>query len=237
MRAMATTVARHTAGAQAEGVDADACGRRGSALVATVRVLREADIRAALPMHVCIDAVETALVAASAGRAEAPGVIHLDVPETKGEIHIKAGYLHGGAAYAVKMSSGFYGGASAAYDGLVLVFDATNGAPAAFLMDNGFINDQRTGAAGGVGARWPAPASGEAVAVIGTGLQARKQVEALRVVRPDLGEIRVWGRDRDHAAAAAADVGGVVVASPRDAADAADVVITCTAAREPLLHA
>jgi ornithine cyclodeaminase/alanine dehydrogenase-like protein (mu-crystallin family) len=203
----------------------------------TVRILREPEIRAALPMAACIDAVEAAFVAASTGAAEVPGVIHLDVPEAGGEIHIKAGHLHGGRTYAVKMSSGFSAGGSTAYDGLVLVFDATNGAPAAFLMDNGFITDQRTGAAGGVAARWLAPERVEVVAMIGTGLQARKQVEALRVVRPDLGEIRVWGRDRDHAAAAAADVGGVVAASSHAAADAADVVITCTAAREPLVHA
>ena len=77
---------------------------------------------------------------------------------------------------------------------MVIVFDARTGAPAAFLLDHGFITDQRTGAAGGVAARWLAPERIEVVAVIGTGLQARKQVQALRAVRPVAGEIRVWGR-------------------------------------------
>jgi ornithine cyclodeaminase/alanine dehydrogenase-like protein (mu-crystallin family) len=201
-----------------------------------IRVLREADIHAALPMTVCIDAVEAAFVAYAAGEAEQPGVIHLDVPEAKGEIHIKAGHVHGGRRYAVKVSSGFAGVQPPAYDGLVVVFDASTGAPVAFLMDNGFITDQRTGAAGGVAARWLAPEHVDVVAVVGTGLQARKQVEALRVVRPDVREVRVWGRNRDKAAAAASDVGGRVAATVDEATDAAQVIVTCTASREPLVR-
>ena len=61
----------------------------------------------------------------------------------------------------------------------MLVFDATTGAPAAFLLDGGLITDVRTGAAGGVAARHLAPERVEAVAVIGTGGQAGFQMEAL----------------------------------------------------------
>jgi ornithine cyclodeaminase len=181
-----------------------------------VRILRHDDVRTALPMAACIDAVEAAFVAYSTGGAQIPGVIHLDVPEAGGEIHVKAGHLDGAPVYAVKVSSGFSGVDPPALDGLVVVFDARTGSPVAFLLDGGFVTDQRTGAAGGVAARWLAPERVEVVALIGTGLQARKQVEALRVVRPQLREIRVWGRDP---------------------ARAADVVITCTASREPILMA
>jgi ornithine cyclodeaminase/alanine dehydrogenase-like protein (mu-crystallin family) len=205
--------------------------------MATVRILREADVRAALPMAACIDAVEAAFVASTAGEAEVPEVIHLFVPEAEGEIHIKAGHLHGARTYAVKASSGFYATEPSAYDGMVIAFDARTGAPVAFLLDHGFITDQRTGAAGGVAARWLAPDRIEAVAVIGTGLQARKQIEALRAVRRVIGEIRVWGRDASRAEAAARDVGGVVTPTVGDATRDADVIVTCTASREPLLHA
>jgi ornithine cyclodeaminase len=203
----------------------------------TVRVLRENDVRAALPMAACIDAVQEALVAYSAGDAELPGVIHLDVPEASGEIHVKAGHIHGAPAYAVKVASGFYAEDPPAIDGLVIVFDARTGAPAAFLLDGGYITDTRTGAAGGVAARWLAPRRVEAVAVIGTGIQARKQIEALRVVHPEVGSIRVWGRTHEHAITAAADVGGYAVASVEEAVADADVVVTCTASREPLVRA
>ena len=202
-----------------------------------VRILRHDDVRTALPMAACIDAVEAAFVAYSTGGAQIPGVIHLDVPEAGGEIHVKAGHLDGAPAYAVKVSSGFSGVDPPALDGLVVVFDARNGSPVAVLLDGGFVTDQRTGAAGGVAARWLAPERVEVAAVIGSGVQARKQVEALRVLRPQLREIRVWGRDPARAARAASDVGGVVAATVAEAARPADVVITCTASREPILMA
>jgi ornithine cyclodeaminase len=204
--------------------------------VTTVRLLREADVRAALPMAACIEAVQGALVAYSSGEAELPSVIHLDVPEARGEIHVKAGHIHGAPAYAVKVASGFYAADPPAIDGLVVVFDAATGAPVAFLLDGGYVTDTRTGAAGGVAARWLAPEHATVVGVVGTGIQARRQVEALRCVR-DVTEVRVWGRDADRASAAASDVGGVIAPTVREAVDAADMVITCTASTEPLVRA
>ena len=201
-----------------------------------VRILRADDVRVVLPMTLCIEAVQAAFVAYSAGEAELPSVIHLDVPEAKGEVHVKAGHIHGAPAYAVKVASGFYGLDPAATDGLVLVFDATTGAPIAILLDGGLITDTRTGAAGGVAARWLAPETVDVVAVIGTGIQARRQVEALRCVRPELGEIRVWGRDMDRAMRAAHDIGAMVSDSVQEAVTGASVVITATASREPLVR-
>jgi ornithine cyclodeaminase len=202
----------------------------------TVRILREADVRAALPMAACIEAVEAALVAYSSGQAELPGVIHLDIPEARGEIHVKAGHIHGSPAYAVKVASGFYNTEPAAIDGLVMVFDATTGTPVALLLDGGYLTDLRTGAAGGVAARQLAPERVDRVAVIGTGIQARKQVEALRCVR-EVGDVRVWGRNPEHAARAVAELDGAVVAATvEDAVTGADVVVTCTASTEPLVR-
>jgi ornithine cyclodeaminase/alanine dehydrogenase-like protein (mu-crystallin family) len=201
-----------------------------------VRILRRGDVERALDMAACIDAVEAAFVAYSSGRAELPGVIHLDVPEAGGEIHVKAGHLHGAPAYAVKVASSFAGGTELAIDGLVLVFEATTGAPLALLLDGGYLTDLRTGAAGGVAARWLAPERVSRVAVVGTGIQARRQVEALRVVRPGGFEVRVWGRDPARAAAAAGAVGGRAVAQIEEAVRDADVVITCTASRTALVE-
>src|SRR2546423_15376456 len=103
-----------------------------------VRVLREADVRAALDMRSCIDAMERAFTAYSSGAAELPAVIHLDVPEHGGEIHIKAGHLHGESRDALKVSAGFRGGASIV-DGMGVVFHAETGAPAAVPMGHGYI--------------------------------------------------------------------------------------------------
>jgi len=210
----------------------------------TVRVLHGPDVRAVLDMAGCIDALEPAFAAYAGGAAELPSVIHLDVPEASGEIHVKAGHLHGAPTYAVKVASGFYGEDPPAIDGLVLVFDARTGAPAAILLDGGYLTDLRTGAAGGVAARHLAPTRVATVAVIGTGIQARMQIDALAVVRPGIGEVRVWGRRSERASAAADDIraalGAADVASVptvEEAVTGADVVVTCTAAREPLVRA
>jgi len=120
-----------------------------------VLILREAEVRTSLDMASCIDAVSDAFAAYSSGRAELTAVIQLDIPGHDGEIHVKGGYVHGGDHYAVKFASGFPGNEAlglAPNDGLVLVFDARTGAPAAFLLDQGFVTDQRTGAAGGAAA-------------------------------------------------------------------------------------
>ncbi|HYJ61554.1 MAG TPA: ornithine cyclodeaminase family protein [Actinomycetota bacterium] len=205
--------------------------------MAAVRILRREDVERALGMAACIDAVEAAFVAYSAGRAELPGVIHLDVPEARGEIHVKAGHIHGAPVYAVKVASGFYAAEPAAIDGMVIAFDATSGAPVALLLDGGYLTDLRTGAAGGVAARWLAPSPVAKVAVIGTGIQARRQLEALRVVAPGGFDVAVWGRDAARAAAAASDVGGTTAATVAAAVEGTDVVITCTASRTPLVTA
>lgn len=210
-----------------------------------VRVLRESDVRAALDMRVCIDACEQAFAAYSSGAAELPAVIHLDVPETAGEIHVKAGHLHGAERYAVKVASAFYSDSRAAVNGMVVVFDAYDGAPVAFVLDNGYLTDLRTGAAGGVAARHLAPEDPGIVTVLGTGAQALQQLDALTLVRPGVREVRVWGRSPERAAVRAAMLATRlgperrVTAAPdvRAAVEGADVLITCTAAREPLVTA
>jgi ornithine cyclodeaminase len=214
-----------------------------------VLLLREAAIRELLDPRSCIEAVEEAFSAYATGRAELPSVIHLDVPDQRGEIHIKAGYLRGGACYAVKIASGFPGNADLGLppnDGMVVVFDSRNGAPAAFLMDNGYITDLRTAAAGAVAAKHLAKRDIRRVGVIGSGAQARLQPALLAQVR-SFREVRVWGRHPERARACADDLrrrgdlptGAAVsaVASAREAVEGADLVITATASREPVVRA
>jgi ornithine cyclodeaminase len=213
-----------------------------------VLILREPEIRSLLDPRACIQAMEQAFSAYSTGQAQVPSVIQLDVPENRGEIHIKAGHVRGWPYYAVKIVSGFRDNPKlglSANDGMVVVFDAKTGAPAAFLLDNGFITDQRTGAAGAVAAKFLAGKKADVVAVIGTGGQARYQVKMLALVRA-LGEVRVWGRDPHKAQGCVDDLGKcreipachfAVAGSVQEAVAGADIVVTVTASREPLLRA
>ncbi len=212
-----------------------------------VLVFTAPEVRAALDMPSLIETVERAFVASSNDAAERPSVIHLDVPESGGEIHVKAGHLHGASHYAVKVASGFSGNGPPVIDGLVLVFDAADGSLAALLLDDGFVTDARTGAAGGVAARHLAPERVETVAVIGTGAQARYQLDALAAVRPGFAHVRVWGRNHDHATHCVDDLVArpglpegcryAVAKTVEEATEGAEFVITCTASRDPLLRA
>ncbi|HEU4401949.1 MAG TPA: ornithine cyclodeaminase family protein [Candidatus Polarisedimenticolia bacterium] len=211
-------------------------------------ILRESEIRTLLDAGECIEAVEKALAAYSTRRAQSPAVINLDIPESHGEIHVKAGHLTGGSHYAVKVASGFYGNPERGLpqnDGLVLVFDARTGVPAALLLDNGYITDLRTGAAGAVAARHLARRDARVVGVVGSGGQARFQVEALARVRA-FREVRLWGRRPERARARTEELARlpgmppgcrfVPVATVREAVEGADIVVTVTASHEPLVQ-
>jgi ornithine cyclodeaminase len=212
-------------------------------------VLSESDIRRLLDPQSCIAAVERAFTAYALGGAELPGVIHLDIPEARGEIHIKGGYLHGGAYYAVKFASGFPGNPALGLPpngGLVVVCNARTGALAAILLDNGYITDLRTAAAGAIAAKHLAREATDTVGVVGTGAQARLQVQLLAQVR-SFRTVKVWGRRPAAVARCVADIAAsgalphgarVIAADTVEAAvSGSDVVITVTASRTPVVRA
>ena len=209
-------------------------------------VVREQQIRALLDPAACIQAMQRAFAAYATGQAQLPPVINLEVPEHAGEVHIKTGHLSGSPYYAAKIASGFYGNDSLGLpssNGMVLVFDARTGAPAAFLLDNGFITDLRTAAAGALAAKYCARESIDTVAVIGSGAQARHQLKMLPLVR-SFRQARIWGRNPEKAAKCALDLAGsagqakfVVADSVQAAVEGADLVITVTASHQPLVRA
>jgi ornithine cyclodeaminase len=121
------------------------------------------------------------------------------------------------------------------------VFDAETGFPAALLLDNGFLTDIRTGAAGAVAADVLARATIDAVGVVGSGVQARWQVRCLREVR-SFARVIAWSPTRDHLARYCSemrDEGFDVTAAPdvERLCAASDLLITTTPSRAPLVRA
>jgi ornithine cyclodeaminase len=178
------------------------------------------------------------------GRTIVPPVINLEVPSPRGEFHIKTAYVEGSPYIAVKVASGFYDNVAKGLpsgSGMMAVFDATTGLPAALLLDNGFLTDIRTGAAGAIAADVLAPASISIVGVIGSGVQARHQIDCLRVVR-SFDRIVAWSRTREHLDTYCDEMRarGYDVVTASDVATVfrdADVVITTTPSRRPLVQA
>ncbi|MBO6521769.1 MAG: cyclodeaminase [Rhodospirillales bacterium] len=188
-----------------------------------------------------IDCVADAFTALSAGKAIMPPILRLDIPEKHGEVDIKTAYVEGFDGFCVKMSTGFFDNPKLglpSLSGMMTVLDAETGQVRAVLLDNGYLTDIRTAAAGAVAARHLAPAEPIRAGIVGTGLQARLQLQALALVR-DIAEVRVWGRDTAKAEALATDVpfDVTVVADADDLARASNVIVTTTPAMSPLFSA
>lgn len=206
--------------------------------------LSERQLRDVITPRIAVETIREAFRADGEGRAHVPAVINLEVPAHRGEFHVKTALIDGVAHVAVKIASGFYDNPSKGLpsgSGLMAVFDATTGMPVALLLDNGFLTDIRTGAAGAVAAEVLAPARIEVVGVIGSGLQARYQVQCLAVVRA-FSRIVAWSPDRSHLDTylremASQGYDATAAATPEAVCRSADVIITATPARQPLIRA
>src|SRR5262245_7855782 len=139
-----------------------------------IPIITEDALRAAVTDERAVSAIRDAFRADGDGRTHVPPVINLDIAGTRGEFHIKTAHIEGLPYVAVKIASGFYDNPLRGLpsgSGLMVVFDASTGFPSAILLDNGFLTDVRTGAAGAVAAEALARTSVDTVGVIGTGLQ------------------------------------------------------------------
>ncbi len=208
-----------------------------------MKIITEAQIRMEIGPREALEAARRAFMALGTGSVQQPAPVTLEFPGREAEVHIKSAYLLGADTYAVKIASGFYDlpDGEPSGNGVVLVFDAADGSPLGVLADNGYLTDLRTGAAGALAVDLLAPARIERVAVVGAGAQARFQLEALTGVRA-WSETTVWARRIEKAAAFAREMEdrGLprvrVCESLQSALDEADIVVTTTASREPLVR-
>jgi len=205
-----------------------------------MKVLNRTEIEAGVTPAAAIAAIEAGFKAYSAGEVTVPPVGHLEFKHPPGEVHIKYGYRHGDSLFVVKIASGFYDNPThglSSGSGVMLVFSARTGFPEAMLLDEGYLTDVRTAAAGAVAARYLAPRQVNAIGVIGAGLQARMQLDFLRHVVACRKAI-VWARDPSKAAAFAVPGFNIEAAdSTADLAARCNLIITTTPSRTPLLAA
>ncbi len=169
----------------------------------------------------------------------------LDIPDVEGEVHVKSAYLRGAPIFAVKIASGFYRNVARGLPtgaGLILVFDAATGFPLALLDDHGYLTDLRTAAAGALAARLLAPKEIGTVALLGSGVQARFQLRALAGVRRWERTV-AWSRDGERLRKYCAEMEAELklpfsaALSAEEAVRGADLLITATPSREPLIEA
>jgi ornithine cyclodeaminase len=211
-----------------------------------VLILSEDELRQIITISEAINTVAAAFAALAEDRIDVPGDFTLTLPNVNGKVQVKGTYLEETPYYVVKIGSDFHDNPSInlpVHSGLMTVFDAATGFPAAVMLDNGYLTRIRAGAAGALTAKYLANEQVDRVAVIGSGQQAYAQIKSLKAVRPNIGMVSVWGRTpikvdtyarrivEDH------DLNVEIAPSIEAAIQDADIIITTTASEEPLVHA
>ena len=214
--------------------------------MARMTILTEADLRKIVPLDLeAVACVENAFRALATLPVAMPPILRLDIPEHRGEVDVKTAYVPGVDGFAVKISPGFFDNPKLGLpstNGMMVLLSAKTGLVEALLLDNGYLTDVRTAAAGAVAAKHLSRENSSVAAIFGAGMQARLQLEALKLVRP-IEEARIWARDGVKAERMAGELRerlGIMVRAERDAAKTAagaDVIVTTTPATEPLIHA
>jgi ectoine utilization protein EutC len=152
-----------------------------------IRILNEGQIKRMVSLDLSVvAAIEKGFSELAKGNALVPPIMMIPVPEKKGEVDIKSAYIKGLDQMAIKVASGFFENSRRglpSQSGQMLVVSAETGFLQGVLLDNGYLTQVRTGAAGAVAAKHLATEPVDRVGVIGSGVQARFQMAALNLVR------------------------------------------------------
>jgi ornithine cyclodeaminase/alanine dehydrogenase-like protein (mu-crystallin family) len=190
--------------------------------------LAEQDVREFLPMPQAIGLMRSAFQALAEGRA---------VNQPRRRLILDSGAaLHSMAAsYQNYFGTKFYSthpkfGAHFYF----VLYDAATGNPLAWMAANQ-LGQIRTGAATGYVTDLLAKPDADTLAVIGSGFQARTQVEAIRAVRP-ITTVRVWSRSEEKRLSFAAEVSGLAAKTAEEAVRGAQIVVTSTNSAEPVIE-
>jgi len=193
----------------------------------------EEQVQRHLRMADLIPAMEKALIDFSAGRVRQPvrQVIPVDPPG--GFYGIMPALTPDGLGqkivtfYPPNAEKGI-----ATHMALIVLNDPQTGAPLA-VMDGRLITEMRTAAVSAAATKLLASKNAKVLAILGSGVQARSHFEALGIVR-QFEEVRVWSQTKSHAESFAKEI-GAKVRSQEDAVRGADVVVTVTSSRTPVL--
>lgn len=211
-----------------------------------IRIVSEAELRRAVVLDLAlVDLMEQVFSALAAGEVVLPADLTMPIAGGAGAVDAKTARVPGLDTFAVKILSGLLDTPQdrrPGRGGLVVQFCETTGAVAAVLLDNGYLTDLRSAAAGAVAARHLAPEDVTTAGVIGAGAQASLQIRAAHLVRP-FERVLVYGRNPANAAACAAELGSAldveveITTDPETLVRRSQLVVTATSAAQPVLRA
>jgi alanine dehydrogenase len=207
-------------------------------------VLREDDVRSVLTMPDAVNVLDAAFRHQASGMSRNQPRSRIVLPEARGVLHVLSAYVPGQPGHPEQEGPGLVGvKAYTAFAGgvrfVVWLYSGADGRLLA-IIEADLLGQIRTGAASGVATRYMARADVRVVGLLGTGGQARTQLLAMCAVRP-IERVLVYGRNPERRQAFSEDMAGVTgapvtpVASADEAVREADIVVTATTAREPIL--
>ena len=209
-----------------------------------VRIIPLDQIKSVLKPADIIQAIEDGFVAYSEGKVVVPPVGEMIFENPPGDIHIKYGYIKNDDVYVIKIASGFYENPKlglSSGNGLILVFSQKTGEIETVLLDECFLTDARTAAAGAVAARHLGQQEIKRIGIVGAGIQGRIQLDYLRFVTA-CRDALVWGQNQDELDSYQTDMSslGFTIETTLNTADipsSCDLIVTTTPSKEPLLQA
>jgi alanine dehydrogenase len=204
----------------------------------TPQYLDRERIAALLPIEEAIPVMERVFRSLAAGECLQPLRSLMWLPDKSGILGMMPGYAKGPDILGIKVITIFHGNGALglpSHQGVVMLFDAKQGSPL-LLLDAAEITAIRTAATSALATRLLARPDASHLAILGTGEQAERHIQAISLVRT-IDRITIWGRNNDHAQTLARKFKNTQIApTAKEAVADADIICTVTASREPILY-
>jgi thiomorpholine-carboxylate dehydrogenase len=201
------------------------------------RFFSEDEVRARLGMPDLIDAMQRALVEFSAGRVEQPVRTVLGFGTEKSFFGLMPCYVPSLPALGAKLVTVCHANSTRGLDthqAIIVMLDPVTGVAQA-ILDGRYITESRTAAVSAVSAKLLARKEARVLGILGSGVQARSHLEALRLVR-DFREVRVWSPTAARLEQFAAETGTRAMESAESVVHGSDVVVAVTASPTPVVQ-
>jgi len=199
-------------------------------------------IASLLPMEECIEVMEKMFRSLAAGECLQPLRNIMRLPDGSGVLGMMPGHAAKLGVMGIKVISVFHANKETGFpshQGIVMLFDAKNGQPL-MLFDALEITAIRTAAASAVATKLLSRGNSSTLAIIGSGEQAKRHIEAMLLVR-NIQQINLWSRDENNAKHLVNELSAEynlpvhIKKNVQQAVEHADIICTVTASKEPVV--
>tara|TARA_Y100000817_G_scaffold93957_1_gene73199 strand:+ start:665 stop:1648 length:984 start_codon:yes stop_codon:yes gene_type:complete len=207
-------------------------------------VLNSSEIKKCVQLNgQLIPIIEDAFKNLALGKTTMPPILRLDIEKYHGESDVKAAYIDGLDSYAIKVASGFFNNPNLGLpssNGLMILLDSKTGVLKSVLLDKGYLTDVRTAIAGAIAAKHLSNPESSNVGIIGAGIQAKMQLEALLLVR-NIKTAYIWSRDSKKTNKFVQNIKDkinikiIACESPEQTVNLSEILITCTPSKSPII--